>query len=35
MMVPHHNLAVVAPMIIKFNEGNEHDVFYTIIGKSL
>ena len=30
---PHHNFAVIAPMIIKFRTGVNLDVFYTIVTK--
>ena len=33
MRAPHHNFAVIAPMIIKFGTGVKLDVFYTMITK--
>ena len=30
---PHHNFAVIAPMIIKFGTGVKLDVFYTTVTK--
>ena len=33
MRAPHHNLAVIAPMIMKFGTDIELDVFYIILTK--
>ena len=33
MIVPHHNIFVVAPMIIKFGTGIKLDVLYTMVTK--
>ena len=33
MRVPHHNVVVIAPMIIKFGTGIKLDVFYTLVTK--
>ena len=30
---PHHNVVVIAPMIMKFGSGVKLDVFYTIVTK--
>ena len=30
---PHHNFAVIAPMIMKFGTGVKLDVFYTMVTK--
>ena len=30
---PHHNFVVIAPMIMKFDTGVKHDVFYTMVAK--
>ena len=34
MRAPHHNFAVVAPMITKFGTGIKLDVFYTMVTKT-
>ena len=31
MRAPHHNFAVIAPMIMKFGTGVKLDVFYTML----
>ena len=33
MRVPHHNFAVIAPMIMKFDTDIKLDVFYTMVTK--
>ena len=33
MRAPHHNFAVIAPMIMKFGTGVKLDVFYTMVTK--
>ena len=33
MRVPHHNSAVIPPMIMKFGTGIKLDVFYTMVTK--
>ena len=35
MRAPHHNFAVIAPMIMKFGTGTKLDVFYTMVTKKL
>ena len=35
MRAPHHNLAVIAPMIMKFGTGVKLDVFYTMVTTNL
>ena len=35
MEAPHHNLVVIAPMIMKFGIGIKLDVFYTTVTKIL
>ena len=34
MRAPHHNFAVVAPMIMKFGTGIKLDVLYTMVTKN-
>ena len=34
-MAPHYNVAVIAPMIMKFDTGMKLDVFYTTAAKNL
>ena len=34
MSAPHHNFAVVAPMIMEFHTGVKLDVFYTMVTKN-
>ena len=31
--LPHHNFAVIAPMIMRFVTGIKLDVFYTVVAK--
>ena len=33
LMVPHHNFAVIAPMIMKFGTGMKREEFYTLLSK--
>ena len=33
MRAPHHNFAVIAPMIMKFGTGVKLEVFYTMVKK--
>ena len=33
-MAPHHNVVVIAPMIMKFSTTMKLDVFYTMVTKT-
>ena len=34
MKAPHHNVVVIAPMIMKFGTGVKLDEFYTMVAKN-
>ena len=35
MRAPHHNVVVIAPIIMKFSTGVKLDVFYTMVAKKI